>query len=560
MSNELSRQALAHLHLLQVYIQALESGDLERLSDVLHQAERDPVLTRLLLVVNTTVQSKEGIGLSAEQVLAAWHVIATTWPRHRPGKPSMDALSSPPGHFQEQSKLLEPSEKDREPPMNPFPSGPEPPLSLKGRRWQLVAAVLGICLLLGSFLFTFSQLGLLSRTGFHPSRSPVSPPTGVLAVLSEEAGTNRLVIVGRSTGTGAVLWTFQTHQHVPSGGLPGAQMLVQDRVLYAVIMLQVVALDLHTGTLLWQQDLSVSVPMVKESDLVSLQWDQGFLYVRLDSLGTDPLGINVYALRATTGTLVWSYAFAPNNIGANQRTSLLVVSNGIVYVGDGTESGTGMVQALRGNDGLALWSYPTEVLSLAVAKQTLYVFSASPNAAFPERTLLALDSATGRLLWKAAPMKDATISPVLVEATQIMIQVNNQLCVFSAQSGHLQTCVGGDMSRTSNYTLAGDLVLFTTGKGGGPAGPDLLVQARRMHDASVAWSQTIPAEANEVPNEMPSLAVLQGTMYVPTVWRNKHTTTLDGSSLTAFQVSDGHREWSIMTPSETLIMLVVEGA
>jgi outer membrane protein assembly factor BamB len=57
----------------------------------------------------------------------------------------------------------------------------------------------------------------------------------------------------------------------------------------------------------------------------------------------------VYALKASTGALLWSYATG------DYVSSSPAVANGVVYVG----SWDGNVYALNANTGVLLWSYTT---------------------------------------------------------------------------------------------------------------------------------------------------------------------------------------------------------
>jgi outer membrane protein assembly factor BamB len=81
---------------------------------------------------------------------------------------------------------------------------------------------------------------------------------------------------------------------------------------------------------------------------------------------------NVYALNASTGTLLWSYT------AGNQVKSSPAVANGVVYVGSYDQN----VYALNASTGAKLWSYTTggEVNSSpAVANGVVYVGSYDGN-------------------------------------------------------------------------------------------------------------------------------------------------------------------------------------
>ena len=59
---------------------------------------------------------------------------------------------------------------------------------------------------------------------------------------------------------------------------------------------------------------------------------------------------NVYALKASTGALLWSYAIVNQGVYSSP-----VVANGVVYVG--SHFGSPNVFALNASTGALLWSY-----------------------------------------------------------------------------------------------------------------------------------------------------------------------------------------------------------
>ena len=89
---------------------------------------------------------------------------------------------------------------------------------------------------------------------------------------------------------------------------------------------------------------------------------------------------NVYALNASTGAKLWSYA-----TGGSVFSSP-AVANGVVYV----ELGSGGVRALKASTGKLLWTYSTYGLSSpAVANGVVYLGSNDGN-------VYALNASTGK--------------------------------------------------------------------------------------------------------------------------------------------------------------------
>jgi hypothetical protein len=112
---------------------------------------------------------------------------------------------------------------------------------------------------------------------------------------------------------------------------------------------------------------------------------------------------NVYALNASTGALLWSFA-----TGSYVESSP-AVANGVVYIG----SFDGNVYALNASTGAKLWSYSTgveEFSSPAVANGVVYISSVNG-------TLYALNASTGAKLWSFATGGGVQSSPAVVNGT-----------------------------------------------------------------------------------------------------------------------------------------------
>jgi uncharacterized repeat protein (TIGR01451 family) len=99
---------------------------------------------------------------------------------------------------------------------------------------------------------------------------------------------------------------------------------------------------------------------------------------------------NVYALNASTGAKLWSFAIG--NLGSSSPA----VSHGVVYIG----SNGGTVYALNANTGAKLWTYAAGVpvaTSPAVSNGVVYIGSNDETA--PINDFFALNASTGVLLW-----------------------------------------------------------------------------------------------------------------------------------------------------------------
>jgi len=110
----------------------------------------------------------------------------------------------------------------------------------------------------------------------------------------------------------------------------------------------------------------------------------------------------ICALNASTGAKLWSYA-----IGGGDVTGSPAVENGVVYFGSEAPCHTtacsptgGTVYALNASTGAELWSYATGVpvaTSPAVANGVVYV--AAADALDRSYDLYALNASTGAMLW-----------------------------------------------------------------------------------------------------------------------------------------------------------------
>ncbi len=137
----------------------------------------------------------------------------------------------------------------------------------------------------------------------------------------------------------------------------------------------VYALNASTGAKLW------SFATGNESQLDSPAVANGVVYI-------GSLDDNVYALNASTGAKLWSYT-----TGASVNSSP-ALGNGVVYIGSDDDN----LYALNANTGAKLWSFATGNVvysSPAMANGVVYIGSDDDN-------LYALNASTGAKLWSFA--------------------------------------------------------------------------------------------------------------------------------------------------------------
>jgi outer membrane protein assembly factor BamB len=130
---------------------------------------------------------------------------------------------------------------------------------------------------------------------------------------------------------------------------------------------------------------------------------------------------NVYALKASTGALLWKYTTG------GQVWSSPAVANGVVYVG----SYDNYVYALKASTGALLWSYTTGSgvwSSPAVANGVVYVGSWDNN-------VYALKASTGARLWKYTTGAWVESSPAVANGVVYVGSWDNNVYAFGLRTG-----------------------------------------------------------------------------------------------------------------------------
>jgi outer membrane protein assembly factor BamB len=129
---------------------------------------------------------------------------------------------------------------------------------------------------------------------------------------------------------------------------------------------------------------------------------------------------NVYALNASTGAKLWSFA-----TGGEVGSSPAVV-NGVVYIG-----GAGNVYALNASTGSKLWSFATGVevdSSPAVVNGVIYFGSR-------DGTVYALNAGTGAKLWSFTTGNIVDSSPAVANGVVYVGSEDNNLYALNASTG-----------------------------------------------------------------------------------------------------------------------------
>lgn len=162
--------------------------------------------------------------------------------------------------------------------------------------------------------------------------------------------------------------------------------VVDQGIIYSTAPASVIALRATDGSPVWQTSPSA----LPGSPVTAPQVANGSVYV-----GFNAIAATVYALDTRDGSIRWKHSEEHADV-----TSIMV-ADGDIYAafglsGSGVESTT--IMALSATDGAARWTYKVngDADALAVTNNALVLNSQKLG-------LIALDTATGRLLWQGGP-------------------------------------------------------------------------------------------------------------------------------------------------------------
>jgi outer membrane protein assembly factor BamB len=206
---------------------------------------------------------------------------------------------------------------------------------------------------------------------------------------SSPAVVNNVVYISLNSGTlyalnatnGTQIWSVFL-------GVGLAGPTVVNNVIYVSSQNNVYALNATTGTRIWQYPVG-GFPTTYYNKIV---------YVSSQDGGGDTL---LYALNALNGKVLWNYSLGGDWYS---NTTTAVVANGIIYVGfgslpgnggcSGDDGGSGDVYALNATSGTLLWETSAGFCdaSTAVTNNTVYVGGA-------DGSVNALNAITGKIVW-----------------------------------------------------------------------------------------------------------------------------------------------------------------
>jgi outer membrane protein assembly factor BamB len=200
---------------------------------------------------------------------------------------------------------------------------------------------------------------------------------------------------------------------------------------------------------------------------------------------------NVYALNASTGSVVWSYAtvYPDENYSFGVDSSPAVVGN-VVYVGAGQN-----VTALNALTGALVWNYTTGDIvesSPAVAGGVVYVGSDDGN-------VYALNASTGARVWNCTLGSFVYSSPAVAGGV-VYVGSDDNVCAVNASTGALAWSYATGDYVESSPAVVGNVVYVGSYDGN--------VYALDTSTGTLEWTYTTGSYVDSSP------AVAGGVVYV----------------------------------------------
>jgi outer membrane protein assembly factor BamB/DNA-binding protein Fis len=513
--NTMSEHPRSQIHdtqALRRYIKALEGGDLDAISNMLGQAESDPVLEQHIFEINRVYQSRYSIAVERNELAEAQRFLA--------------GFHQSNNGIRHESRLLTV-------PVDIHATSPEVAQKRKvaSKRllsnpaihfMQTAAAVFIVGILVIGFVLVFAS----RHAPLTGSTATGTSKQGIVTVISQ--GT----IYALQPDRGTILWTFATHE---SHSIE--ELALDSQAVYAYIQEQgmVYALRASDGQLLWKTHLNI-VTGRGDEDTGHIVLDNGILFVNATDLNQGDI---IFAVRVTDGALLWHYR--------TTFSSGLAAGNGVAYVGNiGTGGSNSMLVALRETDGKQLWSYPAMPLSMVVANNVVYVHSAHMSTSAgdsnkEDMSLLALNAEKGTLLWSQQTIDD-TPGPLTIENNMLILATayrfnTYHFCAYRSDTGAQLWCTQNTptlfLGNPTGFSVMGSTLYVSHVNNANPQSTQLAastqVAAFSTDTGKLLWTKNLANAAN---GSIDFLVGMNGTLY-----------TEVGSQFSALSGADGHVLW-----------------
>jgi outer membrane protein assembly factor BamB len=313
--------------------------------------------------------------------------------------------------------------------------------------------------------------------------------TGVSEKHTGPSGTG-FALYALNADTGAFLWKYQTE---PIFGSPA----VANGVVYASDPGTLYAVDANTGALIWQFAVSTG-------QYCSPTVANNVVYIAAG----DPLSKNnIHAVNAQTGKQIWAY----QTTGTPFNT--VAVANGVLY----SNSSDGSVYALDATTGSLIWKKqfgssitPKATLNqppngAAVANGVLYL---PVRRTFTISDIYALDAATGDLIWRTSVGGLYQMTPAIDNG--LVYIVPDKIYALNASTGAIvwQNASGGQ----SPPNVANGVVYTAYLEPGAQGASRGVLVALDAGTGALLWQHTTePGGWSSA--EFPTPIVVNGTIY-----------------------------------------------
>ncbi len=536
MSEHLNPDEQQYTHVLHRYTLALEQGDIETVTAILHDAEQDSALEQVVLMANSTYQDEQGITIASREVKQAHAMLLNTFSsqqdehfnRQESGKQSMQTQETIP---QKAERLLSyPSKRTRL------------------HRFRALAQTLVAVLVIGALVSGFA---LLFASRHQTTTGSSSLGTGGHATLARSVvvtSTDDGTVYGLRPDTSAIAWHYATGKSLVNGS---STFAVHGQVVYFAARGQLYALRATNGTLLWHKNLDF--PKAEQTNYHQIVVDKGVVFVSGQVNGVGVPGGNIYALREHDGAIIWQYQSSSN--------PLLAVHNGVVYaVRVLDDQGNEAIQALRGSDGSYLWHYNTNVIAAVADDNAVYVYSGHslsvpgevPGSKKQYKSLLAL-STKGTLLWSKPVLNDGIAPLVMAHSAVLLGGIDEnpyRVCAYRTSDGSRSWCtpttgvssiydkqIGYGLTL---YTVLGDTVYSDYSV---PQNSDVVqIEARATSSGTLRWSAPLVTQSLQTN----TMIVMNNIVYV-----------LADHKIYALDDSNGHIYWQLLNSANTFTAFAV---
>ncbi len=273
------------------------------------------------------------------------------------------------------------------------------------------------------------------------------------------------------------------------------------------------ALEASNGNIHWQRNLGGAVLVFAVTD--------GVVYVTASATSSDV----VAALNASTGAVLWQF-----------RPGVAIVSvmvgAGELFASTDAEGSTMTIFALRATTGALLWHESmTTTLPVLLGVVNGVVYAGQLTGVLPATTstLVALDARTGKALWQAPINEsDGAISGVPVESDGILYLETTFGAVYALQANsgtEVWHVAGSEVPGAQPVPLAPDSPVVANGViyASGPQG----ITAYRAADGTVVWH----FQKSLAGPLQPQLVLVSGVIYFNSFMLSGALNAADGSPL-----------------------------